>query len=62
MTFLRSSFSRNLFGFEIKTDRRVRMNYLNWLMNQLKNLDATIVVLLETQKLMKQGSDRVTQT
>ena len=40
----------------MKADRRVRLNYLNWLMNQLKNLDATIVVLLETEKLMKQGS------
>ena len=55
MMFLRSSFSRNLFGIEMKTDRRVRLNCLNWLMNQLKNLDATIVVLLETEKLMKQG-------
>ena len=40
----------------MKTDRRVRLNCLNWLMNQLNNLDATIVVLLETRKLMKQGS------
>ena len=35
----------------MKTDRRVRLNCLNWLMNQLKNLDSTIVVLLETRKI-----------
>ena len=56
MIFLRGYFSRNLFDFEMKTDRRVRLNYLIWLMNQIKNLDATIVVILETGKLMKQGS------
>ena len=54
--FLRSCFSRDLFGFEIQTDRRFRINYLNWLMNKLNNLDATIVVLLDAGKLMKQRS------
>ena len=54
MMFLRSCFSKTLFGIEMKTDRRVHLNYFNWLMNQLKNLDATNVVLLETGKLIKQ--------
>ena len=43
-------------GIKMKTDGRVCLNCLNWLMNQLKNLDVTIVDLLETEKLMKQGS------
>ena len=38
MMFLRSRFSRNLFGIEMKTDRRVHLNYCNWLMNQKKRI------------------------
>ena len=53
---LEKLFFKKFVRIEMKTDRRVRLNCLNWLMNQLKNLDATIVVLLETGKLMKQGS------
>ena len=55
-------FKKFVRDFEMEADKRVRMNYLNWLINQLKNLDATIVVLQETGKLMKHGSDWVTQT